>query len=205
MRRGRTQGPAWGRRTAPGCACPSSQWPGMWQPTTSGSDVSGTVQVDVETLAGRDHDPQAGMLGRHADRRRRAGWRIGGRGLGDLPCVLHRRVADDRLVDIKATVDHMQVHGLAGHDIEDRRVEHVVAGDEVQVTRRGAGAGHDRRGPSRGSRRAGGRGHEGRHEHPKSSDRHGASLWPAGLVSRLAPTLDTPKAAPHRSRTVTPG
>ena len=145
----RTHGADVGPTNRTGMCMPFSQWPAMWQPTTSGSDVSGTVQVTSRRWPDATTIRSPAMLRRHADRGRRAGWRIGGRGLGDLPCVLHRRVADDRLVDVQATVDHVQVHRLAGHDVEDRRVEHVVAGDEVHVARRVARARDDRRGARR--------------------------------------------------------
>ena len=81
---------------------PSAQCPGMWQPTIQSAPrrVGGTVQVDVDPLAGRDDDPQA--------RRRRGGTLTTGVGPGGAPAAAASaashaswtcRVADDRLVD----------------------------------------------------------------------------------------------------------
>ena len=60
-----------------------------------------------------------------------------GRGLGRLPGVLDRVVADDRLVDVEPAVDDVEQHGLAGDDVDDRRLERPVAGDDVDLARRG--------------------------------------------------------------------
>ena len=75
-------------------------------------------------------------VGRHAHDGRRAGRRADGRRLGDLPGVLDRRVADDRLVDLEAAVDDVQQDGLAGHEVERVGQERVVLGDEVDLARR---------------------------------------------------------------------
>ena len=89
----------------------------MWQPTTHGVALdgasAGTVHDDVDPLAGGDDDAQPGDVGRHRHDRRRAR-RVVGRGrLRDLPGVLDRGVADDRLVDLEAAVDDVEQDGLA--------------------------------------------------------------------------------------------
>jgi hypothetical protein len=58
--------------------------------------------ADVGPLAGPQHDPQAGEPGRHADDRGRSRRRADGRGLGGLPGVLDRVIADDDFVDFQA-------------------------------------------------------------------------------------------------------
>ena len=46
------------------------------------------------------------------------GRRVGGRGFGGLPRRLDRGVADDRLVDLEAAIDHVEQDGLARDEVE---------------------------------------------------------------------------------------
>ena len=138
-RRGRSRGG--GRRTHRiGTCMPRAQWPGMWQPTTHPPASAGAGcrdrPDDVDPLAGGDDDPQARHVRRDADDRRRPG-RSPGRGrLGELPGVLDRGVADDRLVDLEAAVDDVEQDRLAGDQVERVGQERVVLGDDVDLARR---------------------------------------------------------------------
>ena len=122
-----------------GCGIPYAQWPGMWQPTTRRRRPrrrDGTVQTHVHALA-RAHDDARARRPRAA-RSRAASARAGadGRGLGRLPGVLDRRVADDRLVGLEATVDDVEQDRLAGHEVERGGQERVVLRDQVDLARR---------------------------------------------------------------------
>ena len=142
----------------------------MWQPTiqplTSGRSRTspGTVHArstrSPERTTTRSPETSGGTLtagvgpGGAAD---------GGR-LGVLPGVLDGCVADDRLVDLEPAVDDVEEHGLARDQVEGRRLERVVLGDDVDLTRR-LGVPADRR--RRDGRRTG--------VTPEREDRHGGT------------------------------
>ena len=134
-----------------GTTIPFSQWPGMWQPDEPAARrrrrVGGHGPDDVDALPGPGDD--AGRRPSPRARRRWASGPGGGSacgGLGGLPRDLVREVADDRLVDHEAAVDHVEHDGLARHEVDDRRDVRVVARDDVDLARVRARAGRDRRG-----------------------------------------------------------
>ena len=87
----------------------------MWQATKYGRRIRRRRHRpdDVDPLAGRDDDAQAGHVRRHAHDRRRPGRRPVRPGLGGRPGVLGRHVADDRLVGGQAAVDDVEQDRLA--------------------------------------------------------------------------------------------
>ena len=127
---------------------PLARWPGMWHSTVQadGSGLalalgSGSV---VGTSAGTCHSrstrwPEGTTtrtppsVGRDADDGRRTRRRPVERRLRGLPRVLDRAVADDDLVDVEPAVDDVEHHRLAGDEVQDRRHERVVLGDEVDL------------------------------------------------------------------------
>jgi hypothetical protein len=87
-----------------------------------------------------------------------------------LPGVLRAVVADHRFVDVEPAVDHVEQHGLAGDDVDDRRLERPVAGDDVDLAGRGGGPGRDRRGRRRRARVAGGDDREGSEQSDRANN-----------------------------------
>src|SRR5947209_1025009 len=102
---------------------------------------------DVAPFAGSDDGPKT--LDARLDAYGR-GWArrsAGGRSFSRLPRSLDRLAPDDRLVNVDAAVHHMEEHGFAGHEVDDRRIEAIVAGDDVHVSGSRGRARADRRRP----------------------------------------------------------
>ena len=163
---------------------------------------------------GRDHPAEVDALARgddhaHAARRRAATLTTGvgpGRGavrrrLGGLPGVLDRAVADDDLVDLEPAVDDVEQHGLARDEVEDRRQERVVLGDEVDLAGRvgrarptGTGVTGDRPGSQAASASSDGR--------SRTSER--ARLGRRGTARSLRRALDAVPGTRRRDSLDTP-
>src|SRR6185369_17636 len=144
----------------------------------SGRRDGGDRPDEVDAFARLHDDPEALNTRRDADDRRRSGWSTDGRGFRDLPRVLGGGIADDRLMNLEATVDDVEEDGLAGRQVKGSRQERVVLGDQVDLARGTGGAGHDRRRRGRCAGLAGGgddrRETEVYDETAHSTGRHGA-------------------------------
>ena len=136
---------------------PSPSGPGCGSPRTSRSRrsaaSSGTVQVTSIRCPELDDDAHAVEARRGPARTasgRAAGRRTAASAASQASCSsMSPRIAS---WTTRPAVDHVERDGLAGVEVHDRRHVGVVAGDDVDLARRGAGARGDRR-RGRGRRR----------------------------------------------------